>query len=400
MELQREILDALVQRYFVYESVTEGKLKNQAYIRYVGRFVSDDTSSTHQALTDRVHADHLMVLFRSEEQKDVIYFMDAPATGNPSKPWKNLVFFILTLVSVLISGAIYSMRPEDPTSGNLYLDIWNNLGKGWPFALSLLAILGAHEFGHYFAGRYHKTAVTLPFFIPFPFSAFGTLGAFIQMKDIPRNKNHLLDIGIAGPLAGLMVAIPVLILGLSLSKVEVLPAVLAQGQGFQLEGNSILYLALKALVKGQLLPTPATYGGISPIFYWIRYFFTGQPYPLGGSDVMLHPVAWAGWAGLLVTSLNLIPAGQLDGGHLFYVLFGEKGSKRILPAILVILTGLGFFWNGWWLWVALILFFGRSYAQPQDMITPLDNKRKWLARVALFIFLIVFIPVPLIILGG
>ena len=117
MELQREILDALVQRYFVYESVTEGKLKNQAYIRYVGRFVSDDTASTHQALTDRVHADHLMVLFRSEEQKDVIYFMDAPATGNPSKPWKNLVFFILTLVSVLISGAIYSMRPEDPTSG-------------------------------------------------------------------------------------------------------------------------------------------------------------------------------------------------------------------------------------------------------------------------------------------
>ena len=178
------------------------------------------------------------------------------------------------------------------------------------------------------------------------------------MKDIPRNKNHLLDIGIAGPLAGLIVAIPVLILGLSLSKVEVLPAVLAQGQAFQLEGNSILYLALKALVKGQLLPSPATYGGISPILYWIRYFFTGQPYPLGGSDVMLHPVAWAGWAGLLVTSLNLIPAGQLDGGHLFYVLFGEKGSKRILPAILVILTGLGFFWNGWWLWVALILFFG------------------------------------------
>ncbi len=209
MELQHEVLDALVQRYFNYESVTEGKNKKQSYIRYIGRFITTDTANAHQALSDRLKDDQLMVLFRTEDQQEVIYIMEAPQIDKKSNPWKNLIFFILTLISVLISGAIYSMTADTPSSGNLYLDIWNNLGKGWPFAVSLLAILGAHEFGHYFAGRYHKTTVTLPFFIPFPFSAFGTLGAFIQMKDVPRNKNHLLDIGIAGPLAGLIVAIPV-----------------------------------------------------------------------------------------------------------------------------------------------------------------------------------------------
>jgi membrane-associated protease RseP (regulator of RpoE activity) len=130
--------------------------------------------------------------------------------------------------------------------------------------------------------------------------------------------------------------------------------------------------------------------------YWIRYFFTGRPLPLGGMDVMLHPIAWAGWAGILVTSLNLIPAGQLDGGHIFYVLFDRIKARRILPFIIGGLAILGFFWNGWWLWAALIFFFGRTHAEPLDQITPLDKKRKILGFLALFIFIIVFIPVPLV----
>lgn len=399
MFLQREELDAIISKYFIFESVTEGKMKDKQYVRYAGRFVNSDTGLVHEQLFERLQPENIVPLFRMEDDQAAIYLMESLPKAKPSKPWKNLVFFILTLISVMISGAIYSMGADTPTSGNIYLDIFNNLWKGWPFAVSLMAILGTHEFGHYLAGRYHKTAVTLPFFIPFPFSQFGTLGAFIQMKDVPRNRNHLLDIGIAGPLAGLVVAIPILILGLSLSNVEPLPAILTAGQQFQLEGNSILYLLLKFIVKGQLLPAPADYGSMSPVLYWLRYFFTGKPIPLGGMDVMLHPVAWAGWAGLLVTALNLIPAGQLDGGHLFYVLFGVKGSKKILPVILLVLAGLGFFWNGWWLWVGLILLLGRSYAEPLDQITPLDEKRKWLARLALVIFFLVFIPVPLIIIG-
>jgi membrane-associated protease RseP (regulator of RpoE activity) len=256
-----------------------------------------------------------------------------------------------------------------------------------------MTILVCHEFGHYLAGRYHKTVVTLPFFIPFPISLFGTMGAFIQLKEPPKNRRILLDIGIAGPLAGVIVAIPILLLGLYLSPVERLPFQLPVGQIF--EGNSILYLLLKFIVKGQLLPQPFNYASLNPVVYWIRYFFTGSPLPAGGLDVTLSPIAWAGWAGLLVTALNLIPAGQLDGGHIMYVLLGKRTSS-LLPFILVALVLLGFVWNGWWFWAALIFFLGRFHAEPLDQITTLDSKRKVLAIVGVVVFFLVFMPVPLV----
>jgi membrane-associated protease RseP (regulator of RpoE activity) len=165
-----------------------------------------------------------------------------------------------------------------------------------------------------------------------------------------------------------------------------------------IEGNSLLYLFSKFLVFGQLLPTPSDFGGLSPLVYWVRYFFTGQPLPLGGLDVMLHPVAWAGWAGLLVTALNLIPAGQLDGGHVIYVLFGRK-AEVLLPFILVALVMLGFFWPGWWLWAFLIFLLGRMHAEPLDQITSLDPQRRAVAILGLVIFVLVFTPVPLLSVG-
>jgi membrane-associated protease RseP (regulator of RpoE activity) len=128
--------------------------------------------------------------------------------------------------------------------------------------------------------------------------------------------------------------------------------------------------------------------------YWFRYFFSGLPIPFGGQDVLLHPIAWAGWSGLLITALNLIPAGQLDGGHVIFVLFGEK-AKRLWPLIVLILLGLGFIWTGWFIWAGLIFFLGRTYAQPLDDLTPLDDRRKLLAILGLVIFVLVFMPVPL-----
>jgi membrane-associated protease RseP (regulator of RpoE activity) len=270
---------------------------------------------------------------------------------------------------------------------------------GWPFAVSILAILLAHEFGHYLAARYHKTEVTLPYFIPFPLSALGTMGAVILWKEPPKNKKILLDIGIAGPLAGLVVAIPILLLGLWLSPVQPIPQADAVGPGFSLEGNSILYLAAKYIVHGQLLPAPASYGGVNPVLYWLRYIVTSQPIPYGSMDVFMHPVAWAGWAGLLVTALNLIPAGQLDGGHVVHVLFGDR-AQAFLPVVLIVLGALGIFWPGWWFWVFLLLLLGRVYAEPLDKITPLDNKRKALAILGVIVFFLVFIPVPLVVILG
>jgi membrane-associated protease RseP (regulator of RpoE activity) len=322
--------------------------------------------------------------------------------AKPSPSWVNFVLFGLTVVSVLMAGALYSFNYQGPAPENpidLISILLQTLPSGIPFAISLLAILLAHEFGHYLAGRFHNTHVTLPYFIPLPLSPLGTMGAFIQVKEIPKNRSAMLDIGIAGPLAGLAVAIPVIFLGLSLSQVERLPIVVGSDQSLTLEGNSLLYLGLKYITKGELLPAPMNYGETPVWLYWIRYFLTSTPLPLGGKDVMMHPIAWAGWAGLLVTAINLIPAGQLDGGHILFVILG-KNATRILPMIIVVLAVLGYFWSGWWLWALLIFFLGRSHMEPLDLISPLDSRRKVLAGLAIIVFILVFIPVPLVQIGG
>jgi membrane-associated protease RseP (regulator of RpoE activity) len=167
----------------------------------------------------------------------------------------------------------------------------------------------------------------------------------------------------------------------------------------QIEGNSILYLAAKYLTFGQLLPSPADLGGASPVGYWLRYFFTGQPIPMGATDVFVHPVAFAGWAGLLVTALNLIPAGTLDGGHVIYALVGEK-ARRAYPIILVVLFGLGWFWNGWWIWALLLFWLGRVHAEPLDQITELDRPRLAVALLTVVVFILTFSPVPFTVFSG
>lgn len=394
---QSEIIQQMIARFFSIESISIGTAHDRYVYKFTGRLYSQDSAAVYDQLQAALSVHKLTPLFRIESGSQVIYLVREAEQRKIGSPVVNLVLFILTLISVILSGVIFSYQgPVAQDLPSLLLDLLLHLKDGVPFAISLLAILSAHEFGHYFAGRFHKTKVTLPYFIPFPFSAFGTMGAFIQMKEIPRNRNHLLDIGLAGPIAGFIVAVPVLLIGLSLSTVSPIPLSIPEGQGLQIEGNSIIYLLLKYITFGKLLPEPASMGDLSPFIYWVKYVFTGRPLPLGGMDVMLHPVAWAGWAGILVTSLNLIPAGQLDGGHIFYVLFDRVWAKRILPVIILILAAMGLIWSGWWLWVFLILFFGRAYAEPMDQITPLDGKRKVMGVLALILFLLVFTPVPLI----
>lgn len=367
-------------------------------VRYRGQLIFEDSVEAYEKLEDLVRPMNLTPLFRIEEGQHCIQLLQGRIQPKPSNPVWNLVMFVLSAFSVLLAGVMYTSQAPVPENVNFfgamlfYLSQWK---IGLPFAISFIAILGAHEFGHYLAARYHKTAVTLPYFMPFPFSPFGTLGAFIQIKEMPRNKRSMLDIGLAGPLAGLIVAIPVLIYGLSISKIDTLPQVMAPGTILSLEGNSILYLLLKLLVKGELLPAPATYAGVQPLFYWIRYVLTSTPLPYGARDVMMSPVAWAGWAGLLVTSLNLIPAGQLDGGHLIYVLIGKAKALKLWPFILIGLGLLGLVWTGWFLWLFLIFWLGRVYMEPLDQITPLDPKRRVLAVIGIILFFLVFMPVPL-----
>jgi membrane-associated protease RseP (regulator of RpoE activity) len=389
---QYDGLDAAVRRYFNIESVTRGSGGPKDYIvRYSGHLYSDDSSAVYDQLSEQLKPMRVTPLFRKDEDRQAILLIPELPRVRPSRVSINIILYILTVLSVFFVGLISA------TGGDLApAALIANVGLGLAYTVSLLAILTAHEFGHYLVGRYHKAAVSPPYFIPFPLPPFGTMGAVINMKQPPKNRRTLLDIGVAGPLAGLIVAIPVLLIGLSLSTVAPLSVPTDPNLGLQMEGNSILYLLAKLAVFHRLLPAPASYAGVSPLLYWIRYFFTAQPFPNGGVDVTLHPVAWAGWAGILVTALNLIPAGQLDGGHMLYVLFGAQGSRRVLPFVLGALVLLGFVWNGWWLWAALVFFLvGRSYAEPLDQITPLDPKRKLLAALALVIFFLVFTPVPL-----
>jgi Zn-dependent protease len=380
-----------VRKFMKVQDVVVGGAEHQFAVRFRGMLYSE-SSETYDRLKPVFEREGVTLLFRMEGNEHIVMAVPGVIQPKPSNPWINLVLFLLTMFSVIFVGvgtaASYNtFAVEDISSQGI--DLVRDLPLGILFAGSILAILVAHEFGHYTAARYHNVAVSLPYFLPLPIGYIGTLGAAIKLKEPPRNRRVMLDIGISGPLAGLAVAIPILLIGLSLSKIGTLPLSPAESVGHLLEGNSLLYLGAKFLIKGEMLPSPVDYGGMHPLIYWGRYFFLGLPVPYGGRDVLMHPMAWAGWVGLLVTAVNLIPAGQLDGGHIIYVLFGRRAA-RLWPFIIVGLVILR-----WYLWAVLIFLLGRTYAQPLDEITQLDDRRKVLAIIGLIVLLLVFAPVPL-----
>lgn len=342
---------------------------NRLNARFVGRLLIDSETAYEQLDKRFATIDHLPI-FREEEGKHVILALQGRVNPQPRSWWPNLLLFVATVFSVLLVGtelAIGNIRANDPVraqaiANNALLELW----RGLPYAISILLILGAHELGHYFAARRHNLAVTLPYFIPLPFlSPFGTMGAFIQLRQPMRNRKVLMDVGAAGPLAGLAFAIPILFIGLAAARVgPVTP-------GGVYEGDSILYAFAKIVTFGQFLPH-------------------------NGMDVYIDSsqLAWAGWTGLLVSALNLIPIGQLDGGHILYSLIGERARLFYYP-LLGIMIILVFMTNVWLFWVILLLLFGRVYATPLDMITPLDRPRRALGIIALVVFLLIFVPMPL-----
>lgn len=380
-----------VEKIFRIEDSTLGD-GSQFIVRYRGQLIGEDSVAAFDQLLEELRPHDATPRFRIEDDQQVVYIVQGAFNPRPSKIWVNGLMFALTVFFVFMAGAQYGYEGPVPAGAlDQFIFFASHWYLGWQFGVSLLAILLAHEFGHYIAGRLHNEPVTLPYFIPLPpgVSIFGTMGAVIQMKAPPRNRRNLLDIGVAGPLAGLVVALPLLIYGLSISKLGPV-----RPNSF-LEGNSILYLFSKFLVFGKLLPAPTSYHGVAPALYWLRYFATGHPLPTGGLDVQLSPVAWAAWGGLLVTALNLLPAGMLDGGHLMYVLMG-KHMRRLYPFILVALLLLGIVWYGWWLWAFILFFVGRLLDNPLDQITPLGPGRRAIAIFGLVLFFLVFMPVPLL----
>ncbi len=390
-------LTSIISPFFIIESTELEGTEDNRRVRFVGHLNGNESEDTFNLLLRALEPHNYLAAVRPLNNKQELILFPNPTKKKKAQPALHIAMFMLTLVSVLFTGGLYAYQGTLPDT--FFPMVFALFNAGWPFALALLAILAAHEFGHYFAGRKHGVDVTLPFFIPFPFSTFGTMGAFINMRSIPKNKKQLFDLSVTGPLSGLILSIIVLFIGMQLSELNSIPLMDQNTTGLQMEGNSILYLLIKYISFGKLLPNPPQMEGAALLIFWARYFFTGLPFPWGAEDVMLHPVAWAGWAGLFVTTINLIPVGQLDGGHIFQTVFGTKALRFSFPLILAALIIFGFFWAGWWTWAAILFFFGQRLAEPLDQISPLDPGRRWLGLFMVIIFLITFIPVPITIAG-
>lgn len=268
-----------------------------------------------------------------------------------SRIWVNIVLFIITIASTTFAGS---------RGGENFLEI---ALSGLPFSTTIMSILLSHEMGHYLAARHFGVKATLPYFIPFP-SLIGTMGAVIKIKSPIKERRALLYIGALGPVVGFILSIAAAVTGIYLSEIKPLPA--DTGGMIPIFGDSLLFSTLVNLIHGDI---PS------------------------GHDIYLSPYAWAGWIGFLVTSLNLMPMGQLDGSHIIYALMGRKQLLFGWAAFAGLII-LSFLWPGWILWIIIVLLFLMVGHPPIEDKTELSLKEKILGWSCVVIFIISFIPVP------
>jgi membrane-associated protease RseP (regulator of RpoE activity) len=313
----------------------------------------------------------------------------------PSGPRRNrwllhASLFLLTLVTTLAAGAI--QLGVDPVHTR---SVQIGGGAPWPFptgidltalwtgagfALPFLGILLAHESGHYLAARKHKIPVTPPYFIPFPpwYSLVGTLGAFIRIKGPTVRRSVLLDVAAAGPFASFLLSLPALLLGLAWSSPDI---------------TATADLATPFLVR---FGPGTVHIGNGPLLHMMgSAFFPGT---FGVTPIELHPLAFAGWLGLFITALNLLPLGQLDGGHILYCLWEQPGQVWAARLFVAALVPMGMIWWGWWLWGGAALLVNRGRLRHPPVVhpaIPLTPARAFAARLAILIFFLTFVPVPL-----
>ncbi len=293
-----------------------------------------------------------------------------PSTPTPYRPrwWLHITLFLATLASTtMVGGLVWGSLPEEMARLTLVQLLTDPrvVFAGLKFSIPLLTILWCHELGHYIAARRHGLTATPPFFIPFPIPVLGigTLGAVIRIKDPIRNKQQLLDVGAAGPIAGFMALVPFLAYGIAASEVGA-----SSAEGAYLEfGEPLVYRLLEAVLRPGL-----------------------------GDDMTLwlHPTGVAAWFGVLITLLNLLPFAQLDGGHIGYALFGHWHRRLVWP-LLGALAGLGFVWPGWWLWVVIALIMRPQHPRLWDENQPLDRRRRIVGWIAIVIFVLCFVVEPI-----
>ena len=302
-------------------------------------------------------------------------------------PWVHVALLLLTLLTTLAAGALMGGRDPLVTRmlewGPFTLPYpsglrWESLLSGAPFALPFLGVLLVHEMGHWLAARAHRVRATLPYLIPFPpyFSIIGTVGAFIRLKGPTVRRSTLFDVGASGPFASFLVSLPLLAVGLALS--QPVPGDVTMGTPF------VIRFAGQPVWLGNGLVTHVLATWFAPV-------------PVGEAPLLLHPLALVGWLGLFVTALNLLPLGQLDGGHVLYAMHPGR-SVRAARLFMLALVPLGFLWWGWWGWGVLIAFLhrGRVAHPPVIQNAPeIGPARRLLGAALIVVFFLTFVPVPL-----
>jgi len=311
-----------------------------------------------------------------EEKKEIPSQLEKPLSFFAKRGiWLNIILFVITICTTFFFGFIHSLSflygdlinesPEAAITAAIFKDP-QAIFLAIIYTSVLLGILLGHELGHYLTCRRYSIDATLPYFIPAP-TLIGTLGAFIKIKSPITRKQQLFDIGIAGPLTGFILSLPALAYGVSLSKV--IPPTALPEEGTLLFGEPLLLKILGSLI---LKDIPSGY------------------------DILIHPIAFAGWVGILVTSFNLFPVGQLDGGHISYALLGPSKSRALARVMLGVFIVMGIiFWIGWFLWAFIILVLGLRHPRIVDEETPLSPRRRLMGLIALLIFILSFIPDPL-----
>lgn len=353
MELRLSPLLVITGRKVVGEVLQfEGQLRGQ-------------TEETFKKIREAFSGETVTPLLLEGEANDVRVLilpgeMGAAAAEKPK--WAlHWLLFVATLATTTWAGALHA--------GTNLLQQPERFAVGLPYSLGLLLILGTHELGHYFTAKAHGIQVTPPFFIPVPF-ALGTFGAFIKIKSLTPNRRALFDVAVAGPLAGLVFAIPALLVGLRFS--QVVPGSIPESLG-NVGVNIDSSVLLACLTKVSL--------GASA---------------LAGNHLLLHPLAFAGWLGLIVTALNLLPIGQLDGGHISHALFGSRHAHALSMAATAGLFLLALFvWPGLMFWAFIVFFIAGTHDAPAaNDVTPVGFPRRLIGYFTFLLLLLIIIPVP------
>ncbi len=354
-------IEELVSRFYQAELVEK---RGEVYVFRVREILERD----FEAVLREFESKGYWAALKKAGEGVVLYVFPAGEV-KPDNPKIGIGLFILTLLSTLWAGYVLALN-YIATLDKFGLPGYRNpYVTALAFSLSVLAILGTHEMGHKIAAMIHNVKATFPYFIPFP-NLLGTLGAVIRVKSPVPTRDAAIDLGVSGPLAGILVAIPVTIIGLRLSP----------------------------LVPTSLIPPTkgGVYFGTNLFFMLLERLMFGGTLEKGDYVVFLHPVAIAGWVGILVTFLNLIPAAQLDGGHIARAFMSEKTHRYFTIGISLTLMLMSYLWSGWLIWGLLILFIG-SAGNPGalDEVSPISWSRKALAILALIIFVLTATPVPL-----